>query len=160
MPRYGDSAESLQSALNIDENDWLNWGNLGDTFYQIPAKRTDAAAAYRKAIELANARLEVNSRDSFALAFTADYYAMLDQQAKAREKLARALELNPTDADVLFRAAIMNNHFGDREKTLEFLKKAVAAGYSRTVIRDTPDFDPLAADPRFRDLLPKPEAKG
>jgi tetratricopeptide (TPR) repeat protein len=155
MHRYDDSAESLQSALKIDENDWLNWGNLGDTFYQIPAKRTDAAAAYRKAIEAANARLEVNPRDSFALAFTADYYAMLDQQAKARERLARALELTPTDADVLFRAAIMTNHFGDREKTLEFLKKAVAAGYSRTIIRDTPDFDPMAADPRFRELLPK-----
>jgi hypothetical protein len=69
--------------------------------------------------------------------------------------MARALEITSTDADVLFRAAVMNNHFGDTEKSLDFLKRAVAAGYSPTVIRDTPDFDHLTGDPRFRALLPK-----
>lgn len=156
MRRYDDSADSLQHALKIDDKDWLNWGNLGDALYQIPARRADATAAYHKAIELANARLEVNPRDASLLAFAADYHAMLDEEIKAREQLSRALENSPTDADVLFRAAILNNHFGDAEKTLGFLDKAVAAGYSRIVIRDTPDFEHLKSDPRFRALLPKP----
>jgi serine/threonine protein kinase/Tfp pilus assembly protein PilF len=155
MHRYDESAESLRNALKIDDKDWLNWGNLGDTLYQNPAKRADAIASYSKAIELADARLQVNPRDAVALAFTADYYAMIEQQAKAREQMARALEITSTDADVLFRAAVMNNHFGDTEKSLDFLKRAVAAGYSPTVIRDTPDFDHLTGDPRFRALLPK-----
>ena len=81
---------------------------------------------------------------------------MLDEESKAREQMARALEASSTDADVLFRAAILNNHFGDAEKTLYFLNKAVAAGYPRTVIRDTPDFEHLESNPRFRALLPKP----
>ena len=153
MRRYSDSAESLQQALKIDPKDWLNWGNLGDTLFQIPARRTEARSAYQKAIELAKARLEVNPRDASALAFTADYYAMLDQEGQAREQLARALETAPMDADVLFRAAILYNHFGDTEKTLDFLGKSVAAGYSRTVIRDTPDFDRLKDDRRFRALI-------
>ncbi len=80
---------------------------------------------------------------------------MVDQEPQAREQLARALEIAPTDADVLFRAAILHNHFGDTEKTLQFLSKSVAAGYSRTVIRDTPDFDHLKDDPHFHALLPK-----
>jgi serine/threonine-protein kinase len=155
MRRYQDSADSLQQALKIDDKDWLNWGNLGDTLYQIPSRRGDALAAYRKAIELARARLEVNRKDFFALAFTADYYAMLDQEQQARAQIARALEIAPADADVLFRAGILSNHFGDGGKTLEFLNKSVAAGYSRTIIRDTPDFDHLKGDPRFRALLPK-----
>jgi len=155
MRRYQDSAENLQQALKIDDKDWLNWGNLGDTLYEIPARRRDALSAYHKAIELARPRLEVNPKDSFALAFTADYYAMVDQEQQAREQMARALEIAPTDADVLFRAAILHNHFGDTEKTLEFLNKSVAAGYSRTVIRDTPDFDHLKDDPHFHALLPK-----
>ena len=85
MRRYQDSVDNLQQALKIDDKDWLNWGNLGDTLYQIPTRRADSLAAYQKAIELARARIEVNPKDSFALAFTADYYAMLDQRlASAR----------------------------------------------------------------------------
>ena len=153
MRRYEDSAESLQEALKIEPKDWLNWGNVGDTLYQIPKRRPEAMSAYRKAIELARPRLEVNPKDSFALAFTADYYAMLDQERQAREQMARALEIAPADADVLFRAAILNNHFGDTARTLDFLNKSVAAGYSRTVIRDTPDFDHLKNDPRYQALM-------
>jgi eukaryotic-like serine/threonine-protein kinase len=153
MRRYSDSVDSLQQALKIDPKDWLNWGNLGDTLFQIPARRAEARSAYQKAIELAQARLEVNPRDAFTLAFTADYYAMLDQERQARDQLTRALETAPADADVLFRAAILYNHFGDTEKTLDFLGKSVSAGYSRTVIRDTPDFDHLKDDRRFRALL-------
>ncbi len=155
MRRYLDSAENLQQALKIDDKDWLNWGNLGDALYEIPSRRRDALSAYRRAIELARPRLEVNPKDSLALAFTADYYAMVEQEQQAREQIARALEIAPTDADVLFRAAILHNHFGDTEKTMEFLIKSVAAGYSRTVIRDTPDFDHLKGDPHFHALVPR-----
>jgi tetratricopeptide (TPR) repeat protein len=155
LRRYQESADSLKEALKIDPNDWLNWGNLGDTLVQIPSRRMEAANAYRKAIELAKPRLEVNPKDSFTLAFTADYYAMLNDERQAREQLGRALEIAPADADILFRAAILHNHFEDKTKTLDSLDKAVAAGYSRTIIRDTPDFDSLKDDARFRALLPK-----
>ncbi len=152
LRRYSDSAESVQQALKIDPKDWLNWGNLGDALYQIPSRRAEAKSAYQKAIDLAQARLEVNPRDAYVLAFTADYHALLDQERPAREQLARALAAEPDNAEVLFRAAILYNHFGDREKTLDFLSKSVAAGYSKAVIRDTPDFDQLADDSRFRAL--------
>jgi tetratricopeptide (TPR) repeat protein len=153
MRYYPDSAENLQQALKIDPKDWLNWGNLGDTLFQIPARRGEAKSAYQKAVELAKPRLEVNPQDATILAFTADYYAMLDQEREAREQMARALQASPGDADVLFRGAILYNHFRDPEKTLDFLTKSVAAGYSPTLIRDTPDFDHLKDDRRFRTLL-------
>jgi tetratricopeptide (TPR) repeat protein len=153
MRRYSDSAESLQQAIRIDPNDWMNWGSLGDALLQIPARRQEGSSAYQKAIELVKPRLEVNSRDASTLAFIADYYAMLDQKRQAQQQMARALEIAPADPDVLFRAAILYNHFGDAQKTLDFLTKSIAAGYSRTVIRDTPDFDGLKDNPRFGALL-------
>jgi serine/threonine-protein kinase len=155
MRRYQDSAESLQQALKIDPKDWPNWGNLGDTLFQIPARRAEAMSAYQKAIELAKARLEVNPRDASALALTADYYGTLDEERKAKEQLTLALKAAPADPDTLFRAAILYNHFGDTEKTLDFLGKSIAAGYPTTVIRDTPDFDRLKDDNRFRALSAK-----
>jgi serine/threonine protein kinase/tetratricopeptide (TPR) repeat protein len=153
MRRYPDSAQSLQQALKLDPTDWQNWGNLGDTLFQIPTRRAEAKQAYQKAIDLARTRLDVNPKDSYVLAFSADYYAMLDQERTAKEQLERALQIAPNDPDVLFRAAILYNHFGDKEKTLDFLNRSIAAGYSRTVIRDTPDFD--HADARFRVLMLK-----
>jgi serine/threonine-protein kinase len=153
MRRYQDSAGSLQQALKIDPKDWLNWGNLGDTLSQIPARRAEARSAYQKAIELAKARLEVNPRDITVLGFTADYYAMLDQERQARDQMDRALKIAPADSDLLFRAAILYNHLGDAGKTMDFLTKSVAAGCARTLIRDTPDFDKLNNNPRFVALL-------
>jgi serine/threonine protein kinase/Tfp pilus assembly protein PilF len=153
LRRYDDSAHSLQQALKIDDNDWLNWGNLGDTLYQIPARRAEAVIAYNKAVELAKARLEVNPRDASTLAYSADYLAMLGQEQSAREKMERALAITSTDSDVLFRAAILYNHNGDTAQTLDFLSKAVKAGYSKTVIRDMPDFEHLKGEMRFRELI-------
>ena len=120
--------DSLRQAVKIDDKDWLSWGNLGDTLYQVPARRAEAMDAYGKAIERAKARLEVNPRDAEILAYTADYYAMLDQEKQAREQLTRALAITSTDADVLFRAAILYNHFGDSEKTLEYLRQGGRGG--------------------------------
>jgi eukaryotic-like serine/threonine-protein kinase len=155
MRRYSDSAESVQQALKIDPADWLNWGNLGDTLFQIPTRRPESKRAYEKAIAQAKARLDVNPRDALTLAFTADYYAMLDQEVQGKEQLTRALAIAPGDAEVLFRAAILYCHFGNPDKTLDFLSQSLSAGYSRTVIRDTPDFDRLKDDRRFQALLAK-----
>ena len=154
LRRYQDSVDVYKQAMQIDDKDWLNWGNLGDALYQIPSRRAEALDAYRKAIELGSARVEVNPRDASVLAYTADYYAMLDQQKQAKEQLARALAIAPKDADVQFRAAILYNHFGEKEKTVSFLRNAVKAGCSPTQIRDTPDFDDLRKDGSLAELVP------
>jgi eukaryotic-like serine/threonine-protein kinase len=152
MQRFEDAANSLQHAVALDDADWLSWGSLGDALYWSQSKQAEASRAYRKAIDTANAKLEVNPRDASTLAYTADYYGMLGDKAKALSTLQKALELAPDDADVRFRAAILYNHLGDNDKTLAFLKKAAAAGFSQNVIRDTPDFIPLRSDPKFRNL--------
>jgi len=155
MRRYAESAESLKEALKLDPNDGQNWGNLADTLIQIPERSAEAREAYQKAIDLSNARLEVNPRDANVLAACADYYGMLDQSEKAKDYLARALHVSPNDPDVLFRAAILYNHFGKKEETLDFLSKSISAGCPRTVIRDTPDFDHLKGDIHYRSNILK-----
>ena len=44
----------------------------------------------------------MNPKDFLALAFTADYYAMTEQEQPAREHIARALEIAPGDAKSYF----------------------------------------------------------
>jgi serine/threonine-protein kinase len=87
------------------------------------------------------------------LAYLADYYAMLGDREQADRHIQRALKLGPNNGEVLFRAALVHNHFGQTEEALADLNKAVQAGYSRTVIRDTPDFRNLQENARFKALI-------
>jgi len=153
LRRYADAADSFQEGARLDERSWFNWGNLGDALYWVPGRRSEAVKAYHTAISLAQAKLEVNPRDASTWATVAGYYAMLDDRRHAMESLQRAVEIAPKDPDVTFRAAIVYKHFGDTSRCLDWLRKAIAAGVSRSSIRDLPDFDALQGNPEFQMLV-------
>lgn len=150
--KMDDAIASLQKALAIDDRDWMNWGNLGDALYWSSGRRDEAAVKYRKAVAIASSKLQVNSADVSTLAYLANYSAMLGDKQAALQYLQKALRLAPGNGDVLFRAAIVYNHFDQPDQALSYLSKAVQAGYSRNVIRDTPDFRNLHDNPQFRQL--------
>jgi len=153
--RFEEAAQMYQKGLTLDDRDSLIWGNLGDALYWTPGRRTEAAAAYRKAIYRAASKLQVNPRDATLLAFVATYNAMVGNKSAALSNLQHALDLAPKDAEVRFRAALVYNQLGDTEHTLSALEKAIAAGYPKSAIRDTPDFDHLRDNPRVQTLLKK-----
>jgi len=155
LRKFGDAAQMYQQGLKLDDRDSLIWGNLGDALYWTPDRRSEAGAAYRKAIALAQAKLQVNPRDANLLAFVATYIAMTGKKDAAIADVQHAIELAPGDPDVRFRAALVYNRFGDIERTVASLEKAVAAGYPATAIRDTPDFDHLRDNSRIRAMLGK-----
>jgi len=152
LRRFSDAASAFQRGLNLDNSDWLSWGNLGDSLYWSGENRAEAIAAYEKAIAIGERKLQVNPKDTTVLAFLADYYAMSRHQQKAIEQIERAIALAPENGEVRLRAAIVYNQLGDTERCLASLEKAVAVGYSAEVIRDTPDFDHFHSNPRFRTL--------
>jgi len=152
LRRFSDAANAFQRGLNLDDSDWLLWGNLGDSLFWSGVQRSKAIAAYENAIARAEKKLEVNPKDTIVLAFLADYNAMSRHRNKAVGEIEQALALAPADGEVRLRAAIVYNQFGDTDRCLASLEKAVAVGYSAQVIRDTPDFDHLHNNPRFRAL--------
>ena len=153
--RFTEAAETYRKATQLDDQDWLSWGNLGDALYWIPARRSEAAQAYQTARKLASARLSVNPNDASTAADVAVYSAMLDDKHAALVNINRALSLAPENGDVLFRAALVYNHFGEDDQTLASLKKAVEHGFPPATIRDTPDFDHLHNTPAYVTLVAK-----
>ncbi len=151
--RYDEAARTYQEALKLDERNYVLWGNLGDAYYWEPGKRAEAAAAYRKAISLAQAKMQVNPRAAGTLGNLAHYHALLGERQYALAHLQRALEIAPDDPEVRFNAALVYSQFGETDQALGWLEKAVAAGSSPTMIRDTPNFDRLRTNPRFQALL-------
>jgi serine/threonine-protein kinase len=152
LHRFPEAVESFQHALSLDDHSPLNWGNLADALYWAPGQRAEAGPAYQKAVALARAKLEVNPRDAMAVAYVAEYSAMLDEKQSAIENVQRALLLAPNDPEVMFRAALVYNRFGDKQETLAWLSKSTDAGFSRTNVRDTPDFQGLKNNREFQKL--------
>ena len=151
--RYGEAAKFYEQAASFEPRNYELWGNLGDAYYWAPGLRERAPQAYRKAVQLAEARRKVNARDANLLSYLASYYAMLGSRKPAEERIAEALRLAPRDAEVLFYSAVVHQQTGETNKVLDALECSIAAGYSRETIRDTPNFSRLQDNPRFQRLI-------
>ncbi|HVZ18553.1 MAG TPA: tetratricopeptide repeat protein, partial [Terriglobales bacterium] len=153
LRRYPEAAEAFQRGLNLDDTDWLLWGNLGDSLYWSGTQRSEAKAAYEHAISRAEKRREVNPKDATVLAFLADYYAMAGNREQALKNIEQALAVAPNDSEARYRSAIVYNQLGDQERCLAALGNAIKLGYSARVIADTPDFDHLRNNAKFKKLV-------
>jgi len=153
LHRYPDAISALEKARALGEHDYLTWGNLGDALYWSPGRRNEAGPAYKRAIELAQERAQINPKDAVADIYIAEYSAMIGDKHTAMSVTKKALELAADDPEVMFHAALVYNQLGDRQQTMEWLQKAANANYSRTTIRDTPDFAHLQADPEYQAII-------
>jgi len=153
LHRYPEAISALEKARDLEDHDYLTWGNLGDALYWSPGRRDEAPRAYRRAIELAREKAATNPKDQLAQIYIADYSSMVGDRRRAMSALQKALDPAPDDPEVLFHAALVYNQLGDRQQTMEWLKKAANANYSRSTIRDTPDFAHLHADPEYQAII-------
>jgi tetratricopeptide (TPR) repeat protein len=134
---YPQAAASAREAIKLNPNQYPIWGNLGAALYYSGAKK-ESEPAYRKAIEVAQQDLKVNPSDSGVLADIADYYAMLGQKKEAHEYLDRALQHARNDKEILAMAATIHNDLGETGLALEWLNKAILAGYPESQVREDP----------------------
>ncbi|HZU41628.1 MAG TPA: tetratricopeptide repeat protein, partial [Terriglobales bacterium] len=151
--KYEDAARMYEQAIQAEESDENQWGNLAESYYWIPQQRDKSAATYKKAIALAEDKLQVNPRDASVLADVALYHAMLNEEAAAFEYLKRASAADPNDQEVLYKSAKVYNQFGDTTQALNYLEKSIIAGYSRVWPRDDPAFANLYKNIRFRRIV-------
>ncbi len=153
LRRFEEACRAYEQAISLAEKESLLWWNLGDGYYWTPGKRTQAAFAYRRAITIAQEDLRVNPNDSQSYGVLAICHAMLGEKKAALDALQRGLQLSPSEPSLLFQAALVHNQFGQSSETIDWLKKARAAGFSRARIQDYPNFDPLWANPSFQELV-------
>lgn len=153
LRRYSEAADAYKKAVELDPDNYELWGNLGDAYYWAPGMRAQAAPAYRRAIDLGSKSLRVNPRDGETLGYIAQYRAMLGKGKEASQNISDALQLAPHDSQVWLSAAIIYVQMGRMADTLHAMQQAVATGLPKNQLRDTPNFDTLRSDSRFKALL-------
>ncbi len=152
LRRFTEAANTYQQALKLSDHDPDAWGNLADA-YQYGGQPAKAKDAYRRQLELLNQQLQVNPQDAERQGDAASCYAMLGDKDNAMSHLSRSLELGHSNKDLLFNAAVVYNDLGETGLALEWVQKALAAGYSAAIIRDSPTFDNLRDNLQFRQLV-------
>lgn len=153
LRRYDEATRAYEQSIKFNQADPLLWRNLGDGYYWTPGQRDRAAEAYRRAIALAKKQLEVNPKDASALGTLAICSAMVGEKKAAREFLRQGLEIAPGNPEMLLKAALVHNQFGEAALAKMWLEKALTAGIPAMRVRDTPDFDRLQKEPEFQELL-------
>ncbi len=152
LHKFQDSVASYREALRLNDTDYQTWGNLGDSQY-YGGDANGAADSYRKAIAMAEQQLKVNPRDPSILGDLASYHSMLGHREQALSYLDRSLQLGHDDKELLLNAAVVYNQLHETGPALEWLGKALAAGYSRSVVATGAPFDNLHDNPRYQAMM-------
>ena len=150
------AADLYVQALEMDESDYQLWNNVGEALRQLVLPDLQGArTAYSRAAELVSARLETTPDDVKLLIDLASYRVQLDDGAAARELLPRILALGVTDSSPIFDLAVLYEELGEREEAIEWLGRALDAGYPLHMIESYDVFEELRKDPQYADLAAK-----
>ena len=150
--RYREAAELLKKAIALDPGAYVKHGNLGDAYRHLGLAK-EAADEYRKAADLSQSQLDVDDRDAETLARHAVYDAKLGRSADALRHARRASELAPDSNTVLYKRAVVHSLLGQKVPAVEWLRRAIEKGYSRSAAQDDVDLDPIKKMPEVSELL-------
>jgi TolB-like protein/tetratricopeptide (TPR) repeat protein len=147
------AAERYAMAANLSPNDYVMWGNLADAYYFQEGFEQVSEVTYKRAISLAEATLEINPNDFETLSFMAYYNARMGERETALDLNGTAQESAPDTMYVHYNSALIHAQFGDTDKALDALERAVALDYQRELLELDPAFANLRGEERFKQLV-------
>ena len=114
----------------------------------------EARRADELALDAINKSLELNPDDARAYSLGAGTLARLGEIERAKEWDERAMSLAPDDDAILYNVASHLALFGEKEKALDALHRAIEAGLAGgDWIKHDPDWQRLRGHPRFEAIL-------
>lgn len=148
--RYPDAVDAYRKALEIDDTNWLAWGNLAYVYSWMNGMDAQATETFEHAIELAEAARQRDPRDPFVHSDLALYYAKMGRPELALQRLETAVTLSPDSGEILAAGAEVHELNGQRDKAIELARAALDAGFKRQQLQRNPELSGLLADPRMQ----------
>jgi len=156
--KYAEAAEMYSKALELNDSDYLVWGNLASAYeYSEPPQPDRSKEAIRKAKELAENQLEVNPRNPGLLVDLASFHIDLGNEEISKELVNRVIDMQPNDVDIQVKIGRIMEYLGDRESALNWIGKAFENGYPPEEINNDPDpkIAALREDPAYMEIVEK-----
>ncbi len=135
------AADSYEAALKLDEGDYQVWALFGEASRRVPERAASADDALRRAVSLAEERVNINSADAFALARLGLLHARLGDFTAAHARIAQAHAVSPDDMDVYHQEAAVWAEQGNTARMCASLDRAIALGFDEKSIANDPDFE-------------------
>lgn len=149
LGHFAEASGDFEKAVALTPGRYDGWADLGDAYFWSGQQEKKAADAYARAIRLARSELEVNPRNAAAHGRMAICLARTRQPAAAAAEVSRAVALAPHDPSVLYDAAIVASASGRDAEALDWIGRAVSAGFGVLQIQSEPEFARLKKNPRF-----------
>lgn len=147
---FEEAINKYNLAIELNDRDYTMWGNLGSALYWSNSERGAAEKAFKRAIRLAEKKIEINPDDPEVLSHLGGYYSMLGEKDLTIRYLKKAIKLAPDNSEVMYLSAASYERIGNREEAVKWLKRSIDNGYSRAEIFLQPEFQALLGDKRFQ----------
>jgi eukaryotic-like serine/threonine-protein kinase len=147
--KFADAAATTEKALQLNDKDYVVWGNLAIAYEGLKDQAKEAQAHDRQIALLEQAALD-NPRDALVQATLGLLYGKKKLREKAISRIQSALALSPDDSNVLATVGEAYEDLGDRAQALQYIEKSLQKGYDLTDLKRTPDLQALLSDPNFR----------
>jgi serine/threonine protein kinase/tetratricopeptide (TPR) repeat protein len=143
LGRYDEAADAYERATALTPSNYQIWAGLADSLRWSVKGKARANAAYRKAIELAEARLDVSPRDPATLATLATCHAKSGNFDRAAELARLAVETAPEHQSVNYQAGVAMEVSGRRDEAVKLIRHALELGYTTEELRRDPELKAL-----------------
>ncbi len=147
--RYADAADAVGKALQLNDKDYLTWGNLALAYEGLKDK-DKAGKAQDREIALLEQAARDTPRDASVQSLLGLLYAKKRLREKAIPRIQSALALSPDDSGVLENVGQAYEDLGDRAQALQYIERSLQKGYSFAALKNIPELQSLLSDPNFR----------
>ncbi len=147
--KFTEAAAATDKALQLDDKDYLVWGNLAIAYVGLKDEGKASRARDRE-IALLEQAAHDTPRDAMMQANLGMLYAKKKLREKAISRIQSALALSPDDPNVLEAVGEGFEALGDRAQALQYIEKSLQKGYGLAALKSTPDLQGLISDPSFR----------
>jgi tetratricopeptide (TPR) repeat protein len=147
--KYAEAVPMYAAAAKLNPSDHNAWSGMAGDYLLLPGRHGDALAAYRKAIEVAEAARAKQPKNAELLSALGYYYAQVGDKTHGHLMIRQALALAPENPVVEYGAGSTFELMGEREKAMRAIAKSLAMGYSLRNFEREPLLTGLRSDPAF-----------
>lgn len=148
-----EAAQHFEHASEVRPEDFQSICLLGSVYHGL-GESEKAKDCHHRSLEVIEKHLDLNPDDARALYLGSGALIGIGETEQGLEWAARAVEIDPNDAAVLYNVACTYSNAERLDEAIDYLERAVAVGFaSKEWIVNDGDFEPLREHPRYLTLL-------